>query len=326
MNPERETRILLDRWLSEGPTQAPDRILDAVTDRIERRAQRPAWGFLWREVHPSARLKPLAGAAAALLVLGAALVVLGPPSLSSSGITSLPTPTPPSPTPIASAAPTSIASPANVASPGGSTSCNTADWSGCAGPIASGPHSIGAPLAIPMTYTVPAGWQIAGITETEFDLAAPGTVAGTGNGSWLRVLLDPYAVSRNPDCSWRRDPLVTTGSTRLIGWLRAEPGIVAGVPKAIPVAGYQAEMLDVGIAPGSKGACSGPATLTVPLFTNVRADTIWGLSGPQKARLIFLETGAWTVLVAIDSSDPTNFEQLVREVMPIVDSLTFPAH
>ena len=43
MTHERDIERLLDTWFRDGPTEAPDRIVDAVTDRIGRQSQRPAW-------------------------------------------------------------------------------------------------------------------------------------------------------------------------------------------------------------------------------------------------------------------------------------------
>ena len=50
MNQRRDIERLLDHWFADGPTQAPDRVLDVVADRIERQPQRPAWRLHWR--HP----------------------------------------------------------------------------------------------------------------------------------------------------------------------------------------------------------------------------------------------------------------------------------
>ena len=50
MTHERDIERLLDHWLSDGPTQSPDRVMDVVADRIERQHQRPAWRLNWR--HP----------------------------------------------------------------------------------------------------------------------------------------------------------------------------------------------------------------------------------------------------------------------------------
>ena len=51
MTHERDTERLLDLWFADGPTQAPDRVIDVVADRIGRQPQRPGWR-LHLEGHP----------------------------------------------------------------------------------------------------------------------------------------------------------------------------------------------------------------------------------------------------------------------------------
>lgn len=87
MTHERDIERLLDHWLSDGPTQAPDRVLDIVADRIERQPQRRAWRLDWRHLNMNAYTKfAIAGIAVLLIaVLGYNVVprlplgVAGPP-------------------------------------------------------------------------------------------------------------------------------------------------------------------------------------------------------------------------------------------------------
>ena len=45
MTQQRDITSLLDLWLAEGSTVAPDRVIEVVTDRIERQRQRGGWRF-----------------------------------------------------------------------------------------------------------------------------------------------------------------------------------------------------------------------------------------------------------------------------------------
>ncbi len=83
MTRERDIERLLDTWFRDGPTEAPDRILDAVADQIGRRSQRPAWRLEWRHIHMTSTFK-LATAVAALAVVAVVGYTLLPKS--SSGI------------------------------------------------------------------------------------------------------------------------------------------------------------------------------------------------------------------------------------------------
>ena len=68
MNPEREIDRLIDVWLEDGPTGAPDRMLDVLTDRIARQPQRPTWRLDWRQTTMQPAFKVGVGIAAVLLV------------------------------------------------------------------------------------------------------------------------------------------------------------------------------------------------------------------------------------------------------------------
>src|SRR6476659_7760427 len=68
MNQHRDTEQLLDVWMRDGPTVAPDRVLDVVVDRIERQGQRPAWRLDWRRYTMNPSLKIAAAALAVVIV------------------------------------------------------------------------------------------------------------------------------------------------------------------------------------------------------------------------------------------------------------------
>ena len=64
MTQQRDIERLLDHWFSDGPDQASDRVVDIVTDRIERQSQRPAWRLHWRPSTLNAYAKIAVAAAA----------------------------------------------------------------------------------------------------------------------------------------------------------------------------------------------------------------------------------------------------------------------
>ena len=68
MTQQRDIERLLDHWFSDGPSQAPDRIVDIVGDRIERQSQRPAWRLHRRPTTVNAYAKITVAAAAVLIV------------------------------------------------------------------------------------------------------------------------------------------------------------------------------------------------------------------------------------------------------------------
>jgi hypothetical protein len=103
MTHERDIERLLDHWFSDGPTEAPDRVIDAVADRIGRESQRPAWRLDWRHTPMTPAIKFSAAIAAVVIVaiVGYNLLPRGSSGIGGQGATPSPTSTP-SPIPIPS--------------------------------------------------------------------------------------------------------------------------------------------------------------------------------------------------------------------------------
>jgi hypothetical protein len=122
MTQQRDIERLLDQWFSDGPDQAPDRVVEIVTDRIERQSQRPVWRLHGRPFPVNAYAKIAVAAAAILIaaVVGYSLLpgqstgVGGPARSPSPTASPSPTPAPtasPSPTPAPTASPTPTVAP-----------------------------------------------------------------------------------------------------------------------------------------------------------------------------------------------------------------------
>lgn len=84
MTRERDMERLLDTWFRDGPTEAPDRIIDAVADQIGRQSQRPAWRLHWRHIPMNSTFK-LATAVALLTVVAVVGYTLLPKSPTADG-------------------------------------------------------------------------------------------------------------------------------------------------------------------------------------------------------------------------------------------------
>jgi hypothetical protein len=95
--------------LSDGPEQAPDRVVDIVTDRIKGQSQRPAWRLDWRHIGMSSTYK-LAAAIASVAIVAVIGYNLLPGSSGFGGVG-------PTPTPVATAAPTPSHSPTAAPTP-----------------------------------------------------------------------------------------------------------------------------------------------------------------------------------------------------------------
>jgi len=142
MTDDRSIERLLDGWFADGPTVAPDRVLDTVANRIDRQRQRPAWRLSWRDFHVVTTAKMAAVLAAVLIlsVIGIALVLRpGGSNIGSQGPTAAPSPVA-TPTPAPTASPSPAALKSGVKGPG---------------------TFIGqfATSSIPWTVTLPDGWS-----------------------------------------------------------------------------------------------------------------------------------------------------------------------
>jgi hypothetical protein len=95
MTNDRQLERLLDSWFTEGPTQAPDRVVDDVAVRITRQAQRPAWRLQpWRFPAVNTPLKLVLIGAALIAALAAGAVLIGGGPNRAFVVTPTPTPTP----------------------------------------------------------------------------------------------------------------------------------------------------------------------------------------------------------------------------------------
>ena len=80
MNSRREIERVLETWFVDGPTVMPDRVFDAVFDRVERTPQRRLARLHMRLTEMTPRIRLIAAAAAAVLVavVGYSLIGRGP--------------------------------------------------------------------------------------------------------------------------------------------------------------------------------------------------------------------------------------------------------
>ena len=209
MTQQRDIERLLDHWFSDGPGQASDRVIDIVTDRIERQSQRPAWRLQWRPSPVNAYAKIAVAAAAVLLVAvigynflpGGSTGTGGPPPSASPTVsqtanptanptasqTATPTATPPAPSTVG-------ATPSPTGAFGG-----TMHWTDTGAPVTTVVDAVakGATVtgtAVHMTrggiHTVRLGcvarvgdtWALAGTVEKS-------TLPGEKPGYWSRVVV-----------------------------------------------------------------------------------------------------------------------------------------
>ena len=186
-----------------------------------------------------------------------------------------------------------------------------------------------------ISYTVPDGWANTYDFPDNYVLMrsadyAVATEPKDGATDLIEVSTRPGIAVQDEECT----PLVkpdTGGSVdELISHVTQHPGLTASVPQPITIDGHAGQMVDVSIAPSWTGGCPGDPERVLLLFTERGRDMTtsgneqWAVWKTDKTRIVLLDLGGGdVVLIDIVARDPANFEALVAEAMPIVESFTF---
>lgn len=306
---DRDLGSVLDAFLAEGPTDAPDRVLLTVADRIGGQRQRPAW------VNVSVR-PPTRRSSRIVLLLAAALLI----ALIGTTIASIAKPKPTSIV-VPTVVPSTVAVPAPPVEIFGPTN------------LQPGPYKVRNDYGV-TTFVVPAGWHVQTFGPLDYSFAP----AGVSSDDTVRVFFDMYIASKDATCSETPQPGIDPTARAIVADLVADPRLVTGVPVTTHIGGLDGLRVDVRMAPTYTGTCpfsEGKPTVPVIVdetrrvpqqgseFTN---GPFWGVGGTERLRLIVLDrppVGSANVVFVIDSVDGPTFDDLVAKSMPVLESFTF---
>lgn len=220
---------LLDHWFKDGPDQAPDRVVEIVTDRIERQSQRPAWRLHWRPFPMNAYAK-IAVAAAAILIVALVGYNLLPGSSTGVGGPA------PSPSALPTATPTSTpAATGPVALPDG--------------PVTGGRYRIkpfNDPSSLSIVADVPVSW-------VGFPANAALTNPGGSNGGILLGFMTADGLFRDP-CHWdvggtgaaqTGDIVVGPTVDDLVTALKANKSYTSSAATPVTIGGFEGQELEL---------------------------------------------------------------------------------
>ena len=93
MTDDRSIERAARSWLEDGPTQAPDRVVEAALLEINQTSQERDWHVPWRTQPMTQTIRLLAGAAAIAVVVGGGMLILRPGNGPGVGGQATPTPT-----------------------------------------------------------------------------------------------------------------------------------------------------------------------------------------------------------------------------------------
>jgi hypothetical protein len=306
MTQPRDIDRLLDLWLSDGSSVAPDRVLDVVADRIERQPQRPAWRLDWRllPMNPIAK----AGAAIAAVVLVALIgynLLPGPTGLGGTGGTPVPSVNPPpTATPAPTAAPTAF--PCEQGTP-------------CAGQLTAGRHTSSA-FQPAIAYDVPVNWTNPRDKSNTYVLHSSG-----GPDHFIGLYSHVAIPEQDATCKVTRRSGVGNGVADWVEFLTTHPGLHALDPETLTVGGYPATRVTFTVAATWTQTCPksvGPAVITITGDGTVPA---WkDMVDDQTTSLTIVGVPGQTVIIEVQTGGAQTNQDLVwNMVKPVIDSLTF---
>jgi len=299
--------LVLRDYFSNDSTSAPDHVLDVIEERIMRQPQQRSWRLLWR-LQMTTPVKLAAAAVAVLVVAVAGFAMFGRPSDSNVGGTVSPTP---SPSLIPSAEPSTAPS-AGAVFPEWFTAEN---GGGGAGILPSGSQTTRAFLR-GSTFSVPEGWvndtdtsDFYGLfPDTPANKAAFGLSGSTAQGIFMGIVDTPGLNF----CEGVGD---THGSTaaELVASLVADEALVTSEPVEVTIGGLTGTRVDAHLDPDWTGSC--PPNPGDPPGTDPK---------DLRGRYVFLDVpSGGKLLIIISSVHAADFEALLAEAMPIVESFEF---
>jgi hypothetical protein len=287
MTQQRDIERLLDHWLAEGSTVAPDRIADVVADRIERQFQRPAW--LAERNAPMTPTFRIAAAVAAVAILGAGAVYLA-------GWSASPDVGGASPQPTLAPSPSAENSPARTTS-----------------------SVVFQPA---LRIQLPAGWIV---TDDARAFGMRTTAVASGPAGAIEFKPNPVIGSNVNDCEGLAEPGAGTSVAELVAALSSAPQFTVDPADPITLDGRAAQVLDIALAPDWTSTCSWSSGQPASLLFTV-ADPpgpFIGIMGSERLRTILLDLQDTVVVITVSPTDAVDFDEFLVGAMPVVESVTF---
>jgi hypothetical protein len=304
MNRSPDVELVLRDYLADDSWSAPDHVLDLVEERIMRQPQQRAWRVLRRDSHVNSYLKPLLAVAAVIVIAVAGIAYLGQPS--DPGVGGVASP-PVSPSPIAPASPSAAAVfPPWFPPEGGS---------GGAGILPAG--SVTTEAFLPgSTFSVPEGW-VNDTDTSEFYGLFPDTPANEAEfarsqGPAQSIFMGLVDTPGLNFCEGVGD---THGSTaaELVASLVADEALVTSEPVDVTIGNLTGTRVDAHLDPDWTGSC--PPNPDDPPGTDPK---------DFRGRYVFLDLpSGGKLLIIVNSVHAADFEALLVEAMPIVESFDF---
>jgi len=304
MTQQRDIERLLDTWFADGSSVAPDRLIDVVTDRIERQPQRPAWRLDRRHLGMSSYAKFAAAIAAVVLVAVVGYNLL-PGSTRFGGPAPSQTPSVPPPSATPTATPSAAAS-ATAVFPAWYT---PKPDDGGAGILTAGSHATSSFLPA-LTYTVPAGWvnhsdgsYFGLFPDTPGNQAEFARSGEPADGIVMGTIDTPYFVCKGLE-NYRGT------AAEMAAAAAANEILMVSDVVDVTVGGLTGKRFDVRIDPAWDGKCPG--------------DPPGSGYADSRTRVFFLDNpGRGVLVIFVGSMHAADHEAFLAPAMQIVESFDF---
>jgi hypothetical protein len=301
MSTDRDTTRIVRSWLEEGATALPDRVLDAVLNRVPATRQRRSWWPAWRFANVNAYVK-FAMAAAAVVVVAA----VGYNLLPGTGVFGGPKPTAsptPSPAPFANGP---LTAGSYVMTP------FTGRDSVCAGQPQCSENP--AEISIRVTVTVPEGYEGDGHSLIFGPDKVPPPYGGDSQFGDGVLLIERGASLYIDPCHVSALPGIAVGPTveDFANAIAAHPFLDATDPVDVTLAGYSGKYIDLQL-PADVSGCTGRTF-------RPWEPGIYAQGNNHRWHLWILDVRG--VRVVVHSMDwPSTSPQRMAEIRSIVDSI-----
>ena len=304
MTDDRSIERAARSWLEIGPTEAPERAVEAALLLIDTTPQERDWHVPWRLPKMTTPARVASAAVIGVLVVGGALYTLAPGGSGPGGPGATASPTP---SPVPSAAP---ASPSTAPSAGAVFPSWYTDGGNGAGNLSAGSQTTRS-FVPAFTFTVPEGW-VNTSDEAGFFGLFPDTPAnqdefGRSDGLAQEIFLgpndDPYFV-----CDAWEDNQGATAADIVAAAVANDALATTSVD--VTIGGLTGKQIDVRVDPAWTESCPGDP----PGFD----------LGDGRTRTFLLDTPDGGVLmIAVNSMHAADHEAFLAEAMPIVESFQF---
>jgi hypothetical protein len=209
------------------------------------------------------------------------------------------------------------------------STCPNPDGGACLGPLSAGTFTT-ADFVLPITYTVPDGWDSEEDLLGNFLLLLPGQrLEGVNAGTSDFVGIYHAVAVASENCEELAEYTVGRSPAAIAEYFAGHPGLVTDGPEPVSVGGLDGLRIDVRLSPGWDATC--PWLLDVPVVPLIIGDGVDTFLhhvavGDLVTRLYLLDDGSGTAL-AIDASyvpqpDQT-FEAFIAQVEPVIERLRF---